>query len=51
MNELFKNYTYYLADGVEACAALINGYRKILYPALRIWGILMCSSSRAGAGT
>ena len=23
MNELFKNYTYYLADGVEACAALI----------------------------
>jgi uncharacterized membrane protein len=23
MNDLFKNYTYYLADGVEACAALI----------------------------
>jgi hypothetical protein len=23
MHELFKNYTYYLADGVEACAALL----------------------------
>jgi uncharacterized membrane protein len=23
MGELFKNYTFYLADGIEACAALI----------------------------
>jgi hypothetical protein len=28
-----------------------TGYRKIPYPALRTWGIYMCSSSRAGAGT
>ena len=39
MNELFKNYTYYLADGVEACAALIIAVAAVqaVYRGMRLF--------------
>ena len=39
MNDLFKNYTYYLADGVEACAALIIAAAALqaVYRGLRLF--------------